>query len=139
MIRRGVAAIVFRKEGRVNKYLVLKRTLNWKGWEILKGGCKSKENLDNCLIREVKEEIGADQFLFEKTRFVNQFKYSKEFLKDKRKFKGAKHQVYLVEIFSKKIKLDKKEHSGFKWLGKRDAIKILTWDNQKELFNKLIK
>lgn len=139
MIRRSVAAIIFRKDKGVKKYLLLKRKLNWKGWEFMKGGCKVFESENNCLIREVQEETGFNEFLFEKTGFRYKFKYQKVFMKDNKLFSGAKNSVYLVEVFSPKVKIDKIEHSMFKWVPKKEALKLLTWDNQKEIFRKVIK
>lgn len=139
MIRRSVAAIIFRKGRGVKKYLLLKRRLNWKGWEFMKGGCKLFESEDNCLVREVQEETGFSELLFEKTDYKYQFKYQKIFMKDNRLFSGAKNSVYLVEVFSSRVKLDKKEHEGFKWVSKKDVLKLLTWNDQKEMFKKLVK
>ena len=137
MKRRGVAAVVFLNEKGKKKYLILHRKLNWNGWELLKGGCKSFELEYRALKREVFEEIGISDFKFKKTKYVNSFKYQKVFLKDNRFWNGARHTVYLVEVFSKKIKIDKKEHSGFKWVSKKEALKLLTWNDQKKIFNKL--
>ncbi len=139
MIRKGVAAIVFRKEKGRKKYLLLKRKLIWKGWEWLKGGCKPREKEETCLVREIKEEINVKKFLAERTKHFNKFKYHRKLTKDHKKWSGAKHQVYLVEVFSKKVKFDKKEHSGAKWFSRKDALKMITWDDQREIFKKLTK
>lgn len=139
MIRRGVAAIVFRRLGKNKKYLILKRKLNWEGWEWMKGGCKTKEKETTCLIREINEELGIQEFLFEKTKQVNSFKYRKELKKDHKKWTSGKHSVYLVEVFSSKFKFDKKEHSGAKWFSRAEALKKITWNDQRAIFNKLTK
>ena len=139
MIRKGVAAIVFRKDKGRTKYLLLKRKLNWKGWEILKGGCKLFESEDKCLKREIKEEIGMSEFSVKKTKIFNKFKYQKLFQKDNRLYSGARHRIYLVEVFSKRIKIDKKEHSGFKWVLQKEALKIIAWDDQRKIFKRVTK
>ncbi|MFC1685751.1 NUDIX domain-containing protein [Nanoarchaeota archaeon] len=139
MIRRGVVAVVFRKDKGKNKYLLLRRKLHWKGWELLKGGCKAGERKNTSLLREVKEEIGVKELIFEETKYINKFKYQKEYVKDHRKYSGVRNSAYVVEIFTKKIKFDNKEHSGFKWAGKKETLKLLTWDDQKEIFRKIVK
>lgn len=137
MIRRGIAAVIFRKDKGKKKYLIFKRKLNWVGWEFMKGGCKLFESENNCLVREVCEESGFESFLFEKVGLKYNFKYQKLFMKDNRLFSGAKNSVYFIEVFSPKVKIDKLEHSGFKWVSKKDALKLLTWDDQKRIFKKV--
>ena len=140
MIRKGVAAVVFRREreGEI-KFLLLKRKKNWKGWEWLKGGCKKWENEDSCLKREIKEETGVSKFKVKKTSYFHKFSYPELLVKDGRKYYGAKHKLFLVEVFSDKIKFDKKEHSGFKWVDKETVLKLITWKDQKNLFARIIK
>jgi 8-oxo-dGTP pyrophosphatase MutT (NUDIX family) len=137
MIRRGVAAVVFLRKGDKTKYLLLKRKKNWKGWEWLKGGRKPLESESACLRREIREEIGVREFSAKKTKYFSSFKYAQEYLKDHRKFDSAKHRVYAVEVFSDKIKVDKIEHSGFKWVNRKEALRILTWPDQKRIFGKV--
>ena len=110
-IRRGISAIVFFEKKDKREYLLLKRKLNWKGWEFLKGGQKKGENEKSCLKREIKEEIGISIFESKKTSEVHKFRYPRGYIKDGRVWIGAKNRVYLVKIFNKKIKLDKNEHS----------------------------
>lgn len=139
MIRKGVAAIIFRKTDSGIKYLVLNRKLNWIGWEFLKGGCKKGENERICLSREMMEEIAVKEFRHKRTKFVNSFFYLKPLVKDEREWTGAAYRLYLVEVFSDKVKIDEDEHSGFKWVDKKEFLRLLTWDNQRELFEKVIK
>ena len=58
-IRKGVSAVVFRARGKVPEFLILHRIKRWKGWELLKGGRRSRENPLDTLKRELMEEIGA--------------------------------------------------------------------------------
>ena len=138
MIRRGVSAIIFFEDDSGKKeYLLLKRKQNWKGWEFLKGGRKKNESEAHCLKREIKEEIGISKFKAKKTKFVHSFKYQKEYMKDHREWGGARNRIYLVEVSTKKIKLDSDEHSGFKWMTKQQVLKNLTWKDYKAIFRKL--
>lgn len=138
-IRKGVSAIVFFEERGKRKYLLLKRKLNWKGWEFLKGGVKGKESEKKCLKREIKEEVGITNFESIKTKEIHRFDYPKSYIKDNKVWSGAKNRVYLIRIFDKKIKLDSHEHSGFKWVNEKDVLKLLNWKDYKRIFRKVIK
>lgn len=139
MIRRGVAALVYRKTDSGVRYLLLRRKKIWTGWEWLKGGCKFGEDEKTCLKREIMEEISVKSFIPKRTKFTHSFFYFKPLVKDKRKWTGAKHRLFLVEVHSSKVKVDNEEHSGYKWVDKKDALKMLTWDDQRKLFERIIR
>ena len=136
-VRRGVSAIIFFDSPKKTEYLILKRKLNWKGWEFLKGGIQGKESELAALKREIKEEIGVKKFGALKTKESNFFTYKKEYMKDNKCFDGAKNTVFLVQIFSKKIKIDRNEHSGFKWVDRKTILKMITWKDSRKIFEKL--
>jgi 8-oxo-dGTP pyrophosphatase MutT (NUDIX family) len=135
-----VAAIIFRKTSRGPRFLLLHRKQNWQGWEYVKGGLLPKETEVSGLKREIREETGVKNFRTI-TEMPEQVKYRwpKEFVKDNRKWLGAVQHVYLVEILGKKIKLDKKEHSGFKWVPAKTALKSLTYKEPKAALRRALK
>lgn len=139
MIRRGISAIVFRKERGRRTFLLLRREQNWKGWECLKGGCRKGENEMRCLRREIREETGAEEFRFKKTGMIHSFMYEKPFWKDNKKYEGARNRIYLVELHPSRIRLDRKEHSGFRWASRKAALNMLTWRDYKKIFEKATK
>lgn len=139
MIRKGVAAVIFLREGKEIKYLLLKRKKNWVGWEWLKGGCKKGEDEKTCLAREIKEESGITDFEAKKTKFVNTFLYSQRLSKDEQEWDGAAHRIYLVEVFSDDVGLDNDEHSDYEWFSEEDVLKMLTWEDQKKVFKQIIR
>jgi 8-oxo-dGTP pyrophosphatase MutT (NUDIX family) len=57
-IRRGIAAILFRRSSRGFEFLIMHRILRWRGWEALKGGRNPGERPRRALARELKEELG---------------------------------------------------------------------------------
>lgn len=128
--RRYVFAVVFlrRKEP---QFLVLHRTKNWKGWELVKGGLLDKEDEMSGLRREIKEETGVKFKLIAKTRHFLCYKFARGFVKDGHIFHGAKGRLFLVEALGKKVKIDKREHDKYMWVGKVEAMKILTHKDQK--------
>lgn len=139
-IRGGIAAIVLIKEKGKIKFLLLKRKQHWKGWEWVKGGSKRRESLIQTLKREIKEETRTiKNYKIKKTPYFHYFLYQRPFIKDKIKYWGAKDKVFLIYFFEKEIKINKKEHSGFGWFSKRQALKKITWPDQKKLFKKVTK
>ncbi|MBN2203122.1 MAG: NUDIX hydrolase [Candidatus Aenigmarchaeota archaeon] len=129
--RRYVFAVAFlrRKEP---QFLLLHRTKNWKGWELPKGGFQDCEKASVCLNRELREETGQKKIkIIAKTRHFIKYPFPKGFLKDGHIYHGAKGYVFVVELFSKKVKVDKNEHDKYMWLGMNEAMEILTHKNQK--------
>ena len=140
-IRKGIAAIIFRKEKGKTKFLLLKRKQNWKGWEFIKGGSQKKETTLQTLMREIEEETGIyELYKIIKTPYSHSFKYQKPFVKDKIRYYGAKNKIFLINFrFDKIIWIDRKEHSGYGWFSKKEALKRITWPDQKKIFIKAIK
>ncbi len=112
-------------------YLVLKRKLHWTGWEFPKGGMENGENLTSSVKRELEEETGQITSNIKKFKEEGKYRYDKEY-PDRKGIIGQTYTLFSAELKSKKIKLDKKEHSDYKWLSFKKAEKILTWKNQKE-------
>ncbi len=138
--RKGVFIVVYRKEKGKIKYLLLKRKLHWKGWEFPKGGIEEEPEMI-AVKRETKEETGQKPILIISLKYSGKYKYKPK-LPDRKEFKGQTWKLFAVEIKNKKIKLDKREHSLFKWIDFNKAHKLLTWPNQKkclEIVNKELK
>ena len=113
-------------------FLILHRTKNWSGWEISKGGLKDKETEIKCLRREIREETGARKFeIIAKTRHFIKYRFPKGFVKDNHIFFGAKGYVFLVELFTKRVKVDRSEHDRYLWVRKEEAMEILTHKDHK--------
>ncbi len=129
--RKAVFVVVYSKSKDKIEYLILKRKLHWKGWEFPKGGLKCFETKKMAVKRETKEETGFKLLSIKKFNFSKKYKYDKEY-PDRKGIIGQEFQLYSAEIKNKKIKLDKEEHSNYKWLEFKEAIKKLTWKNQRK-------
>lgn len=129
--RRGIFLVVYSKFPEEIKYLILKRKLHWKGWEFPKGGIKNNENISRAVKRELKEETGKNPLKINNFNINGKYKYQK-LLKDRPGFFGQNYVLYSAEIKYGKIKIDKIEHSNYKWLNFKSAMKKLTWKNQKK-------
>ena len=142
--RKYIFAVVFRNDNNHNKkhnehnkhdkhkFLIFHRTKNWRGWELLKGGLLENETELKALRREVREETGAKKYkIICRTRHVIKYRWKKQYAKDHHLYHGAKGRLYIVKLFGKKVKIDRKEHDKFRWVDKREALKILTYINLK--------
>jgi len=129
--RKAVFIVTYSKSKDKTFYLILKRKLHWKGWEFPKGGIKSFETKKRAIKREVKEETGLNALRIKKFNVSGKFKYHKKF-KDRLGFIGQSFSLYSVEVKKNRIKIDKREHSDYKWIDFKEAMKKLTWSNQRK-------
>jgi len=67
-----------------------------------------------------------------KLNYSGKYRYHK-FLSDRPGIIGQTFSLYAAEVRRKgKVKLDKKEHSGYKWVDFKTAMKMLRWPNQRK-------
>ena len=129
--RKGIFLVTYSIEDEKVQYLILKRKLHWRGWEFPKGGVNPNERMGHAAKRELREETGLKVLAIKKFNVFGKYKYEKP-LKDRQGFIGQSYVLYAAEIKMGKVKLDRIEHSGYKWLGFKDALRTLTWPNQKK-------
>jgi 8-oxo-dGTP pyrophosphatase MutT (NUDIX family) len=129
--RKAIFVVTYTKQKDKIYYLVLKRKLHWKGWEFPKGGINFLETKKRAIKREVKEETGLEVLNIKKFEIFGKYEYRKEY-PDRKGIKGQTFSLYAVEVKKGKVKIDGLEHSDYKWLRFEEAIKKLTWANQKK-------
>jgi len=131
--RPALFIVVYRLDKHLNRpiYLILNRKKHWKGWEFTKGGIEKGETEKKTLFREVKEECGLKIIKIKKYRVCGKYKYPKKF-KARPGFIGQTYSLYSVQVGEGNVKIDRREHSAFKWLDFTGARKIITYKNQKE-------
>ncbi len=132
--RKAVFIVTYRKEKNKIFFLLLKRKLHWKGWEFPKGGAKPFDSLLNAVKREAEEETGQFPIKIKSYNINGKYKYNKE-LPERPKYIGQAFKLFSVQIKNKKIKLDKLEHSAYKWLDFEKAYSKLKWPNQRICLN----
>lgn len=129
--RKAIFMLVYAENQGKQEYLILKRKLHWRGWEFPKGGLEILETKKRAIKREIKEETGLEILKIKKEKIKGKYRYKKE-LEDRKGITGQTYDLYSVLVKKKKVKLDKNEHSDFKWVDFKTALKKLTWPNQRK-------
>jgi 8-oxo-dGTP pyrophosphatase MutT (NUDIX family) len=124
--QKSAGAVVFRRDGKDIKYLVLHYEAGH--WDFVKGKVEKGEEEKQTVLRELKEEtgIGKADFIPDFRKEINYY-FKKE---GETVFKTA--AFYLLETKEEKVKLSF-EHVGYRWVGLDTALKTLTFDNAKEI------
>ena len=137
--RKYIFAVVFLKNKKY-KFLIFHRKKNWKGWELLKGGLLEGEKELDGLKREIREETGSKKFkIVARTRHTIKYRWDRGYRKDHHIFHGAQGSLFVVQLFSKKVKIDKSEHDSYKWVEAKQTLKYFTYTNLKHAFKYVLK
>ncbi len=110
------------------EFLLLKRASTEKYpkiWQMITGKIKENEKAFHTFLREVKEETNLDLNEVYVVPNVNSF------------YDFEKDEVILIPVFLALVDYNSKiiissEHSKFKWVNKREALRRLAWQGQKE-------
>lgn len=106
----GQYALIKNDEG---KLLVLERARS-KTWCLPGGRLDKKEDWDNCLLRELKEELGAE--------YKDPKPFTVNIITDPYQ---VKYCVYFTVVSSNTDTLIiSNEHSSFRWVGREEALKL---------------
>ncbi|MHA1678905.1 MAG: NUDIX domain-containing protein [Promethearchaeota archaeon] len=142
-IRKAVGAIVIKKD----KFLLIhkvKMMNSLKGpekikprWDFPKGGVKNKDiNLENAILRELKEETGSDEY-----RIIKKFdeKIIFEFpdkIKQKLGFEKQEITMFLIKFYGdeNKLKSQDDEIDNIKLFSKIEVEKQITFEDSKSFF-----
>jgi 8-oxo-dGTP pyrophosphatase MutT (NUDIX family) len=131
-------AVILKKNKDLNVWevLLIRRTPQdrWPlHWEYPRGKCNSSDkNLKDCLIREVKEEVGLD---VEIIRFIDKFEYLAD--------GGARKSIqynFLCTLKDDKqpVVLGLNEHDMFKWVSSMGEVELLTLPDIKKTIVKVL-
>lgn len=134
-LRRGIFLVIYKIENKKPRYLMLKRKLHWVGWEFPKGGIEFLETKKRTVKREGKEETGLDVFNIKKHNYKGFYVYPRIF-RDRIGYFGQSFTLFSGEVEPKnqKITLDIREHSTYKWMNYKEAIKsLMHYEKKKSL------
>jgi len=147
-VRKGVAAIVFRRRNGALEFLVMHRMLRWRGWEPLKGGINPEENEKVALIREINEELDIESEYLRVLGIIPgakiRLKVPLRFRKQMGGFTSALYKpFYLVEVSQEAKpdlrKDDVREHDSIRFVPYEKALKMLTYPNTRAALRKAMK
>lgn len=142
--RDNIAALIFKD----NKYLLI-QMIDWPNnfWKMPQGGVHDGEKKEQALMRELKEELGSDNF-----KIIKQFPNKHRYDWDKEsvnlagfKWRGQKQTFFLVEFTGDKIEIAKDELKDYCWATKDELLKKidikdhLLFRGYKKLVEKLLK
>jgi 8-oxo-dGTP diphosphatase len=102
-----------------DRFLILKRgesQSQFGTWGLPAGGINSDEEIDEGMVRELHEETGLK---FDKT----ELKYVQKFYV--KIYKNFEFYIYTIKLnIMPEIKIDKNEHTDFKWVTRNEALKL---------------
>ncbi len=138
-VRRVAIGIVFKKFPDGIRFLLLKRSRGWRGWEFPKGGVEKNETERDAAMRETNEETGLKRLkVVKRAGMVIEYDYPKGG-GESRDYESTKQRAFLIEAFDGKVKVEKDFFSGYAWLKAKDAVNRLKWDNQRNLLRLVLK
>ena len=112
-----------------NKVLLIKQIS--KAWGFPKGHVEHDETEEETAKREVKEETNIDVEINSKKR------YEIHYMTDKGKYKEVVY--FLAKNIGGNLKKQDSEILEAKWVDTREALEILSYENIKELYKKVLK
>lgn len=128
-----VRAIIYDIKGDKPYFLILRRVLNWRGWEFLKETMKSGETTLQTVRRGIKEETKLKKF-----KILKKFNYHENWQVAEKDFSIVCLYVVRTDM-NQKISLKQEiiEHNKYAWVDKKTALKKLTWPKTRKFFKDL--
>ncbi len=129
---KSIGVILYYKFPRSIKYLILKHK---KGhWAFAKGHKSKGETFLQTAKRELHEETGIDEVEFLSNKILLSESYV---IQDKNKDRVRKTVDYFIaKAKTKKIIIDKKEITNYRWCTSKQAEKIITYQQSKKVLKK---
>lgn len=130
---KSAGAVVFRRDKKTGKILYLILHYHFKGdyWDFSRGKMEKGEKEEETARREIKEETGLTDLKFiEGFREVTHWFYR---WKGKNVYKEAVY--FLAESTESDVKISQ-EHIDFTWADFEDTMKVLTFNNTKDIMTK---
>jgi 8-oxo-dGTP pyrophosphatase MutT (NUDIX family) len=136
---KGVAIVAYKKSRGSRRFLVLKRTKNWDGWELPKGHLED-DDYEETVKLELGEEAGIDSGEIQEIEELGrdlEWSFDDEGEEVERGYRG-----YLVRIDDDAIvdvsNNPHKEHETGFFMKQEDVESLLTYDNQRELLQEAV-
>ncbi len=130
----SAGGILFWKNGKEIFVCIVKR----KGknvWILPRGRVETNENMENTVVREVKEETGVISKVIRKIGVIK-YNYYSPF---DRLFYDKEVHFYLLKITKHEKFVPNQEIQDMKWVSIQDALSILSYEKEKEILLKALK
>ncbi len=138
-VRRVAIGVVFKKFPDGMRFLLLRRSRGWRGWEFPKGGVEKNETERAAAIRETKEETGLKKLrMIKRVGVAIGYDYPKESM-ERLAYESTMQRAFLIEAFDDDVKVEQGFFNGYAWLDAKAVINRLKWDNQRNLFRLVLK
>lgn len=112
-----------------NKALLIYEKIG-KFWGFPKGHMEEGESEIQTALREVKEEVGLDVKIDESKKYVINYTINNEIEKTT--------ILYIATPLNENIEIQESEIENIKWCDFDEVLDVLTYDNWKEMFKKVI-
>ncbi len=122
--RPNVAGILLNKKGEI--LLIRRKRANDEHWQLPQGGIDAGETVEQAIRREMREEVGTDNFSVLKV-LPDFHKYEWPAGHPRHGFDGQSQTVLILQFqgTDADIKIDEDEASDWKWYSNKDAIKTI--------------
>lgn len=130
---KGVIIVAYKEIRRNHRFLILKRTKNWEGWELPKGHLEKEDYRETVKI-ELEEEAGIPEEKIEEIENLED-KVSWNYSRDGVEFE-KEYKKFIVKL-DEETKIDTsqnpdKEHETGFFLNYEDATSLLEYENNIE-------
>jgi len=122
--------VVYKREAKLIKYLLLKRKLHGKSWELPRADIEEKISAIKTIKKEIKRQTNQVPYYIKKYSFQGKYKYEK--INSNQEIIGNKYKLYSAEIKNSNIKLDSLTHLDYKFLDYKKAIEILNLKEERQ-------
>jgi len=130
-VERSAGAVIFRREGPLVFYLLLRYELGH--WDLPKGHIEKGEKTEETVRREVLEETGlSDLAIIPGFKKTIQYQYAWPPKVKEQELRMKFVAFFLGETNTKEVALSD-EHIGFSWLQYGDALEKLTYKTAKDV------
>ncbi|MFA4833617.1 MAG: WecB/TagA/CpsF family glycosyltransferase [Patescibacteria group bacterium] len=122
--RRSVVCLLYKKDSGQYQILLLERISQTGHWQLPQGGIDDGESGEEAIRREMKEEIGTNNFnILGKFKDIYKYKWPKNYSHGG--YKGQKQTLYILEFKGddSDIKLCYWEHKEWKWVNIENLTK----------------
>ncbi|MDD3178148.1 MAG: NUDIX hydrolase [Candidatus ainarchaeum sp.] len=139
--RKGTSAFILNDK---KEFILVLGNTKHTYWKIPAGGIERNETDIEALHREVKEELGIEINILEKSKYIEKFDWSEKVRQKKLKtkgyyFEGQERSVFITKIKKNQtFKLQEEEISDYKWVNKDNYKKYISLNHQLEFMEKVI-